>query len=134
MPPVYRKCPLIDREGVVKMGDDGDVPRVAGHGACQEGGGVVNEVGDNCFHKVLREPGDWRRMWGRCLQRISGEVPLDFGLASVPELFGEQFDRYSSVGMMSEWMGGEKLIVRSPVNEDVGVFSNGIVDVQVRVV
>ena len=28
-------------------------------GAYQEGGGVVNEVGDNRFHKVLREPGDW---------------------------------------------------------------------------
>jgi hypothetical protein len=50
---------MADREGVVKMGDSSNVPRVAGHGTCQEGGGVVNEVGDNCFHEFLWEPGDW---------------------------------------------------------------------------
>ena len=64
------------------MGGGGDAPRVAGRGACQEGGDVINEVGDNRFNKVLREPSDWRRMWGRRLQKISGEVPLNLGLAS----------------------------------------------------
>ena len=51
-------CPVIRREGVVKMGDGGDVPQVAGHGACPEGAGVVNEVGDNRIYKFLWEPSD----------------------------------------------------------------------------
>ena len=49
----------IGREGVVKMGDGGDVPGVTDHGTCPEGAGVVNEVRDNRIHEFLREVGDW---------------------------------------------------------------------------
>jgi len=41
------------------MGDGGDVPRVAGHRACQEGTGVMDEVGNDHLHKFVRKPGDW---------------------------------------------------------------------------
>lgn len=37
----------VGREGVVKIRDGGDVPRVAGPGAHFEAPPVVNEVGDN---------------------------------------------------------------------------------------
>ena len=43
------------------MGDGGDVPRVTDNGAYKEGAGVVNKVGDDNFHELLREPGDWGR-------------------------------------------------------------------------
>ena len=52
----WESHPAISCEGVVNVGDGGDVPRVAGHGACQEGAGVVNEVQDDRFHEFLRKP------------------------------------------------------------------------------
>ena len=70
------------------MGYGGDVPRATGHGACKEGGGVVNE-GDDDFHKLLREPGDWGRIWHRRLWDTSTEKLFDFRLASVPEPLSE---------------------------------------------
>ena len=73
----------------MKMGGSGDVPRVAGHGACQEGRGVVNEVGNDRFREFLWQPSDCRWTWGRYLRRASREVPVDFELASVPEYVDE---------------------------------------------
>ena len=51
-------CQIIGDEGVVKMGEGGDIPRIAGQGACQDGVGVVNEVGENCVHKFSRKLGN----------------------------------------------------------------------------
>ena len=45
---------IVGREGVMKMGDGGNVPRETCHGARQEGARIVNEVGDDRFHKLLR--------------------------------------------------------------------------------
>ena len=45
---------VVGREGVVKIGDGGNVPRVACNGACQEAARVVNEVGGDQFHKLLQ--------------------------------------------------------------------------------
>jgi len=70
---------LTGRDGVVEMGDCSDIPRVACHGACEEGGGVVNEVGNDHFDEVLREFCDWGRAIRRCLWGTSVEQPLDFG-------------------------------------------------------
>jgi len=41
------------------MGHGHDVPRITRHGANEEGGGVVDEVGDDCLYKFLWDPGDW---------------------------------------------------------------------------
>ena len=41
------------------MEDGGDVPGVTGHGACPEGVGAINEVGDKRIQKFLWEVGDW---------------------------------------------------------------------------
>jgi hypothetical protein len=38
----------------MKVGEGSDVPRVTCRGACQEGASIVNEVGDNLFHELLR--------------------------------------------------------------------------------
>ena len=57
LPPEVVGC-----ESMVKMGDDSDVPRVTCQGACREGAGVVDEVGDDDLHKLLRELGDWGRV------------------------------------------------------------------------
>jgi hypothetical protein len=51
--------------------------------------GVVNEVGDDRFYEVLREPGDRGRTCGRCVQGSSIEQRLDSGLTAVPELHYE---------------------------------------------
>jgi len=55
---------VFGREGVMKMGDNGDVPRITRQGARQEAAGVINEVGSDDFHKLLRELGDWGRTPG----------------------------------------------------------------------
>ena len=52
---------IVGREGVMEIGDGGNVPRETCHGARQEGARIVNEVGDDRFHKLLRELGDWGR-------------------------------------------------------------------------
>ena len=63
---------VFGREGVMKMGDDGDVPGVTRRGARQEAAGVENEVGDD-FHKLLWELCDWGRapggyLWGTSVE------------------------------------------------------------------
>jgi len=49
----------------VEMGDNGNIPRVACQGACQEAALVVDEVGENDLDEILRELGDWGRAGGR---------------------------------------------------------------------
>ena len=73
----------------MKVGDSGNVPRVTGHGACQEAGCVVNEVGDDHFHDLLREIGDWGRAWGGRLWGTSTVRPVDLGFGPVPK-FGNK--------------------------------------------
>ena len=65
--PLVPEVAVLCREGVMKMGDGDDVPRVACHGTCEEGGGVVNEVGHDHFYEVLWELGDWGRTFRRFL-------------------------------------------------------------------
>jgi hypothetical protein len=62
------------------MGHGSSVPRKTCHGACEEGAGVVNEVGDDHVHKFLWEPGDLGRTWGR----PTGQL-LNFDPVSIPE-------------------------------------------------
>lgn len=45
-------------EAVMEMRDGSDVPRMTRHGACQEAVCIMNEVGDNRFHEVLRDGGE----------------------------------------------------------------------------
>ena len=80
---------VVGCESMVKMGDGSDVPRVTCQGACQEGAGVVDEVGNDHSHKLLRELGDWGRACGKRLRGTSKEQPLDFGYASVPKFVDE---------------------------------------------
>ena len=48
----------------MKTGYGGDVSlEVTGHGVRKEAANVVNEVGSEDFHKVLRGPGDCGRTW-----------------------------------------------------------------------
>ena len=88
---------VVDCEGVVKMGDSCGVQRVAGHGTCEEGEGVVDEVGDDQFHEFLWKPGDWALWnrddwalwdpseWGRRRGGWLRDISLlDFGLAPPP--------------------------------------------------
>ena len=113
----------------MKVGDGSDVPRVTGRGAYQEGVLVVNEVGDNPFHELLWEIGDWRRVVGR---RVRGTFTegSDFSFGSVPKFVTEQFNRCKSVkhnGMVK--LNREGRFVEVPDNEDVGVFTADIVRV-----
>ena len=91
---------IVGREGVMKIGDGGDVPREICHGARQEGAYIVNEV-DNRFQKLLRELGDWGRTCSRYLLGTSKEQPLNFGYGSVPKVqfVHEKFTCYRSVNI-----------------------------------
>ena len=90
----------------MKVGDSRDVPRVAGHGARQEAGLVVNEVGDNRSHKLLRELGDWGWRWvRRRLWDTSPERLFDLGLAPVSKLVDEQLHRCDHESMRGVTMG-----------------------------
>jgi len=87
---------FLGREGVMEIGDGSCVPRVAGHGTCQETVFVVNKAGDDHFHKLSRELGE--RGWG-CLGCPGGttEQPLDSGLCSIPKSVNEEFTHCHSV-------------------------------------
>ena len=59
MIPVFRVVVVVvGREGVMEMGDSGDVPGVTRRGACQEGTLVVNAMRDNPIYNLLRELGN----------------------------------------------------------------------------
>ena len=92
----------VDRESIVKMGDSGDVPRVASPGTYAEGEEVIHEVGDDQFHEFLWKPGDWSlwnpddwALWNPSERgrRRGGHLPpeqlLDFVLALPPDLGSE---------------------------------------------
>ena len=49
---------VVGGEGVMKVVDGDNVPRVTRQGALQEGALVVNEVGDDQVHELMRELGD----------------------------------------------------------------------------
>ena len=75
---------------------DGDhVPRVTGQGTRHETAFVVNEAGDDHFHKLLRELGDWGWAYGGRLREI--EQPHDVGFGSVPKSVNEEFAHYHNV-------------------------------------
>jgi len=57
----------------MEMWDGSNIPRVACHGAREEGVGVVNEVGDDHLYKVLWELGDLGRGFRGCLWGTSIE-------------------------------------------------------------
>ena len=49
---------VVGCEGMVKMGDDSNVPRVTCQGACRWGADVVDEVGNDHSHKLFWKLGD----------------------------------------------------------------------------
>jgi len=108
---------VVDREGVMKLGDSGDVPRVTCRGARKEATRVVNDEGDDHFHDILRKLGDWGWPGRACDGRPRGtsdEQPFDFGLDSVPEYVEEEFSRYRSVNTNGSSSGTLKdLITRT---------------------
>ena len=116
---------VFGRERVMKMGDNGDVPRIARQGARQEAACVVNEVGGDDFHKLLRELSDCRRALGGCLWGASIEQPLDLGFGSIPKPVDKEFVCYRSVKRQHNNV--VKLDAEAPVNEDVGVFNTIVV-------
>ena len=93
----------VDREGVVKMGDSCDVPRVANAGTYVEGGEFIHEVGDDQFYEFPWKPGDWALWnpddwtlwnpseWGRGRGGHLGppEQLIDLVLALPPDLGSE---------------------------------------------
>ena len=81
----------------MESGDGSYVPRVTGHGTCQKTMFVVSEVGDDYFHELLWELGDWGRMRGERLWGATKEQPDDFGFGSVPKLVDEEFTRCRGV-------------------------------------
>lgn len=110
------------------MGYSDHIPRVTGHGACKEGGSVINEVGYDEFHKVLRELRNWRRTSDGGLRRgVSVEGVVDFRFASVPNPVRKQLNDCGNDNRMNKRSDREQL-VKSPVSEDVGVFIKDIAD------
>ena len=51
-----RRVHLMNGEGVVEMGNGGDIPGVAGHGACAKSAIVVDKIGDDIFDNLLGKP------------------------------------------------------------------------------
>ena len=71
---------------------------MAGQGARKKGVELVYEVGDDDFHKILWESGDWGWIWGRDLRgTLGGDLTLlDLGLGPVPESISKQLNRCNS--------------------------------------
>ena len=57
----------------MEMGEGCDVPRVACQGARQEGGHVVDKVGEYHFDDILRKLGIWGRKRSSWLLGVSVE-------------------------------------------------------------
>ena len=53
---------VVGCEGMMEIGDGDDVPRVTRRGTRHEATFVINKVGDNKFHELMRELGDWGGM------------------------------------------------------------------------
>lgn len=75
----------IDRQGVMKMGYDGDVPRVASHRARDKGVKVFDKVRDDDLQEFVGKPCNWGGMWSGRFFGSPVDEPRDFGLASVPQ-------------------------------------------------
>ena len=86
----------------MEMGDGGGVPRVTCQGACQKGGSVVSEVGNDHFNKLSRKLGDWGQVCGRRLRDTSPKQSLDSGHGSVPKFVDKQLIRYGTTRGLSE--------------------------------
>ena len=56
--PFLARGPGSSDEGVMEMGNGGDVPGVTGQGACAETARIVDEMGDDHFDDLLGKPGD----------------------------------------------------------------------------
>jgi len=77
-------------EGVMEMGDGGDVPGVIGQGACKETAYVTYET-DNRVYDLLGEPGDRRRAGRRgSVVRSARKTHIpDSGQSSIPNSVDE---------------------------------------------
>ena len=89
-------------KGVMEVRNGGDVPRVAGQGACAETAFVIDKIGDDYFNDLLWEPSGRGRACGRSLQGSTTRTHSpNSGHTSVPNPHGEQFDycsRWDTVG------------------------------------
>ena len=94
--PMRRGC-VVGCEGVMERGDGSHVPRVTCHGTCQESAVVVNEVGDDYFHELLWELGDWGRRCGGRLWGASDKQREKSSFGSVPKSVDEEFIRCRTV-------------------------------------
>jgi hypothetical protein len=56
--PVLARDPGSSDEGVMEMGNGGNVPGVTGQGAREETARIVDEMGDDHFDDLLGKPGD----------------------------------------------------------------------------
>ena len=70
-------------EGVMEVGNGGDVPGVAGQGACEETASVIDEMVDDHFNDLLGKFGGRRRTRCGNLWRSATGTLLDHGQASV---------------------------------------------------
>ena len=79
-----------DGEGLVEMGNDDNVPGVAGQGAREETGCIVDKMGDDHFDYFRGKPGSRGRARRRSLRvNTPREDSPDPGWGSVPNSFGE---------------------------------------------
>lgn len=94
---------VVGREGVVEMGYGGDVPRITCHGTREKGADVVNEVGNDDFHKFLWQPGSlgWT-CGGQLLDFNSVSVPR---LVSAPDLISKECNHWSSANATQSLTG-----------------------------
>ena len=92
----YVKEVVTHDEGVMEMGNSGDVPGVTGQGACAETVFVVDEMCEDDLDDILGKPpgGEgWvcRRILWRWARRRRFPDP---GPTSVPNPFDEELDHY----------------------------------------
>ena len=66
-------------EGVMEVGDDGDVPGATGQGTCEEMALVVDEMGNDHLKDVLGKFGDGGRTCCGNLYRSTAGTLLDSG-------------------------------------------------------
>ena len=107
-PPKFRVPTSNGVEGVIEVGDGGDVPGVTSQGARVETTCVVGEVGNNLLDDLVGKPGDGGRAHRGGLTRrgTPRSHPLDLGFASVPSLVDEQLDRCGGGGTGHDQMDG----------------------------
>ena len=81
-------------EGVMEMGNSGNVPGATGQGAREEGLLVIDEMSDDNFDDLLRKPGDRGRGCHRSLWRSNSRTHSpDSSQVSVPNSHGGLFHR-----------------------------------------